>query len=55
MYKKGDTEMEFMYINDYTGELYTSLFHAIKTIISDMIHFPKCRTIKMFKIKKYTE
>lgn len=40
------------YINNYTGELYKNLFHAIWTIALDMIHYPKCRTIKMLNIKR---
>ena len=42
-----------MWINDFTGELYMNLWHAIKTIISDFLHYPKCRTWKAFKISRY--
>lgn len=42
-----------MWINDFTGELYSSLYHAVCTIFSDMVHYPKCRTWKMFKIKQF--
>ena len=45
--------MEYKYINNYTGELYRNLFHAISTIISDMRYYPKCRTIKMLNISRY--
>lgn len=44
--------MKFKYMNTYTGELYRNLGHAIKTIISDMVHCRKCRTIKMFKLER---
>lgn len=37
-------------VNNYTGEVYLNLFHAIVTIASDMKHFPKCRTIKMLNV-----
>lgn len=40
------------YINECTGECYFSLFHAVTTIISDMIHIPACRTWEMWKISK---
>ena len=50
---KGDNEMEtYKYINNYTGEIYKNLFHAIITIISDMIHCPGCRTFKMLNISR---
>lgn len=42
----------YKYINDYTGEVYTSLWEAFKTIIHDMKYYMDCKTIKMFKIKK---
>jgi len=45
-------EKECKYMNEYTGVLYFSLFHAVRSIISDMIHFPKCRTLKMWRISK---
>lgn len=45
----------FKYINVYTGELYHNLNHAVTTIVRDMIHYPKCRTIKMFAVIKYKE
>lgn len=44
--------MKFKYQNKCTGELYRNLFHAITTIIWDMIHYPKCRTLEMFKLEK---
>lgn len=43
---------EYKYINDYTAEIYTSLWHAFKTIIHDMKYYKDCRRIKMFKIKR---
>ncbi len=45
--------MKYKYVNDYTGELYENLFKALATIISDMIHFPSCRTIKMLNISRW--
>lgn len=42
----------YKYVNNCTGELYRSIFHALKTIFSDMRHFPKCRTLEMFSISK---
>ena len=41
-----------MYMNQFTGELYISIFHAVRTIISDMIHFPQCRTWKMLNVRR---
>ena len=50
---KGGNKMEtYKYINNYTGEIYKNLFHAVITIISDMIHCPGCRTFKMLNISK---
>lgn len=42
-----------MYMNNYTGEVYDNLLQAIKTIVSDIIHVKKCRTIKVLSISKY--
>ncbi|MBP5311884.1 MAG: hypothetical protein J6112_03520 [Clostridia bacterium] len=42
--------MDYRWINNYTGEIYRSLIEAAKTIIEDMKHFPKCRTIKMLNV-----
>lgn len=42
-----------MLINNYTGEIYKSVFHAIRTIIGDMKVYPKCRTFKMFNLSKW--
>lgn len=42
-----------MWINDYTGELYNSIFHAVVTMVKDAIYYPKCRTWKAFKISRY--
>lgn len=44
--------MSYKYLNNYTGELYKNLFHAIVSIISDMIYYPKCRTLKMLNISR---
>ena len=44
--------MSYKYMNNYTGEIYRNLYHAITTIISDMIHYPGCRTLKMFNISR---
>jgi len=44
--------MKYKYVNNYTGELYSNLFSAFKCIIFDIIHYPKCRTIKIFNLKK---
>lgn len=41
-----------MYVNNFTGELYTSVWHAIRTIIEDMYYFPQCRTWKMLNIRR---
>ena len=43
-------ERNYWLMNQYTGELYYSPLHALVTIISDMIHFPGCRTWKMFHV-----
>lgn len=39
--------------NQFTGEVYRNLRHAIKTIVKDMIKCPGCRTIKMLQIKRF--
>lgn len=44
--------MEFRYVNNYTGQLYRNMFHAIREIIFDMKNYPKCRTIKMLNVSK---
>lgn len=44
--------MRYCYYNTETGEIYRNLFHALRTIIKDMIHYPKCRTWKMFSLQK---
>ena len=43
---------KYHYMNTYTGELYENLRHAIRCIVSDFIHDPKCRTIRMFGLEK---
>lgn len=45
----------YNYINNYTGELYRNLRHAIITIIRDIKFYPKCRTIKMLSVSRYRE
>lgn len=47
--------MKFRYVSNYTGEVYRDLNHALRTIISDIVHYPKCRTIKMFWISRLEE
>lgn len=42
-----------MWTNDFTGEVYNSLIHAMITIIHDMVKCRNCRTIKMLSIRKY--
>lgn len=44
--------MKYCYISQETGEVYKSLLHAFRTIIKDMLHNPKCRTRRMFHVKK---
>lgn len=42
-----------MLFNNFTGEIYDNLFHAVITIIDDMIHYKSCRTPKMLSVSKY--
>ena len=44
--------MRYLYMNNTTGEIYPNLWCAIRTIINDMIRNPRCRTIKMFNLKR---
>ena len=44
---------KYRYINNFTGEVYKSLPHAISTIIKDAIHYKNCRNIKMLNIKRH--
>ena len=44
--------MQHKYINNFTGEVYTSLLKAILAIFSDVINYPTCRTIKMLSVSK---
>ena len=46
-------ETRYRYINNYTGEIYKSLWHVITTIARDMVLCPKCRTIKVLSISKF--
>lgn len=41
------------YINLYTGDIYHSFTHALYSIVSDMKQYKKCRTLKMFHIKRF--
>lgn len=43
---------KIIYISDCTSEIYVSFMHMVVTIILDMIYYPKCRTWKMFCVKK---
>lgn len=43
---------KYKWMNLETGEIYTSLFIALKNIIKDIKRYKKCRTLKMFKLKK---
>lgn len=47
--------MKKEWINLHTGEIYRNLGHALVTIVHDMIHFPLCRTWKMFCITVFDE
>ena len=42
-----------MWINTLTGEIYSGIAEAIRTIISDMMHIKACRTIKMLSVKRF--
>lgn len=44
--------MECKWESNFTGEVYGSLYHAVTTIIRDMIHYKSCRTIKAFDIRR---
>lgn len=44
---------EYKWINNLTDEVFTSLFQAIKSALSDIKNYPKCRTIKMFNISRW--
>ena len=44
--------MKYRWINLETGEVYRNLFHALKTIIADILHYESCRTVKMFSISR---
>lgn len=47
--------MTYKYINNYTGEVYTSVVQAISHIVNDIIYFPGCRTIKILNIGRIKE
>ena len=44
---------QYNYINLYTGEIYQNFKHAFFTVVSDMKHYKKCRTLKMLHIKRF--
>lgn len=44
--------MNHCYVSQETGEIYKNLLHALCTIFHDMLRYPKCRTWKMFNIRK---
>lgn len=44
--------MRYYYMNMETGEIYRNLFHALRTILKDMLRYPECRTRKMFSLQK---
>ena len=44
--------MQFKYVNNFTGEVFTSLPKAILTVFKDIKNFPACRTVKMLSISK---
>ena len=41
---------DFKWMNGYTGEVFYTLYDAIKEIFIDAIRNKKCRTVKMFKL-----
>lgn len=41
---------EYRWMNNCTGELYRNILHAVRTVVSDMIHYSECRTIKMLNV-----
>lgn len=43
------------WISDETGEIYSNIFYALKTIILDIIFCPKCRTWRMFNIRPFND
>ena len=51
-YGNEESVMKCIWISQETGEVYRSRFHMVKTIIGDMVHYKKCRTWKMFNVKK---
>lgn len=44
--------MQYKYINNFTGEVYTSLLKATLAIFSDVINHLTCKTIKMLSVSK---
>ena len=44
--------IRYRYMNNFTGELYRNIYHALYTIFTDMIRFPACRTWHMFSISR---
>ena len=52
-YKQYETRRKTMWINEFTGELYMNLWHAMTTMLADLIRCPQCRTWKFFNISRY--
>ncbi len=44
--------MKYRYMNMFTGEINTNLFRALKACVFDFIHYPSCRTIKIFQLQR---
>lgn len=41
------------YMNQFTGELYYNIWHAITSVVADMIYFKSCRTVEMLHITRW--
>lgn len=48
-------EIKYPYMNNFTGAVYKTRWEAFKDAVMDFIHYPKCRTIKVFSISKIEE
>lgn len=44
--------MTYKWMNNYTGEIFPTLYKAITTAIHDIIKYKTCRTIQIFNIKR---
>ena len=40
------------WVNNMTGELYDSFWHAVKSIVYDFLHFKVCRSFRYLSISK---